>query len=275
MTANPRQLLEDYGLDPKKSLGQNFLHDPNALARIVEAAELPPDALVLEIGAGTGALTRVLAEQVGQVITIETDERLQSLLNEQLAGLENVQVYWEDFLKLDLESLVGQQDYYVVANLPYYITSKILRTLLDHPNRPKRMVLTVQREVADRILAREGEMSLLSVSVQFYGIPQMVMRLNPAVFWPRPDVESAVIRVEVSERPRVDVPDNQSFFAVVRAGFSQKRKQIKNSLGTGLQLKGGATTALLEKAGIDPRRRAETLSLEEWGRLSRALQKQA
>ncbi len=269
---SPKQLLEDFDIKPKKSLGQNFLHDPNALARIVESAELPADATVVEIGAGTGALTRVLAQTSQRVIAIETDERLRPVLSHTMNDLYNVEIHWGDFLKANLESLIGSGPFYVVANVPYYITSAILRKLLDRPHRPHRLVLTVQKEVAERILAEPGNMSILAVSVQFYGQPVLVTRLNPAVFWPRPDVESAVIRIDVYETPVVDVPDETTFFKIVRAGFSQKRKQLKNALAGGLGLKSSAARRLLETAEIDASRRAETLKLEEWARLSWAYQ---
>ena len=258
---------------PKKSLGQNFLHDPNAILRIVESAELPPDATVLEIGPGTGLLTSELALHAGRVIAVETDEGFQPILEKELAEYPNVEIIWADFLDVDLATLIGNDPYYVVANLPYYITSAILRKILDHSNRPERMILTVQREVADRIMEAPGNMSVLSVSVQFYGKPELITRLNPAVFWPRPDVESAVLKVEVYETPVVEVKDARNFFKVVRAGFSQKRKQLKNSLSSGLGIKNSVGKKLLEEAQIDPRRRAEKLSLEQWGALTRAYER--
>lgn len=267
---NPKELLDFYDIFPKKSLGQNFLHDPNAVMKIVESAELPADALVLEVGPGTGAMTLALCEVARHVIAIETDERLVMILGNVLSKHENVEIIHEDFLKTDLDGLVGDETYYVVANLPYYITSAILRKFLDHPNRPRRMVLTVQKEVADRIMEPPGDMSVLSVSVQFYGKPQIVSRLKPAAFYPRPDVDSAVLRIDVYDKPLIEVGDPHNFFKVVRAGFSQKRKQIKNPLSGGLQLNATQTADLLATARIDPKRRAETLSLEEWGALCRA-----
>jgi len=166
---------------------------------------------------------------------------------------------------------MGPKDFVVVANLPYYITSAILRHLLEPYRRPRRLVVTVQEEVADRLVALPGDMSLLAVSVQFYGKPQIATRLNPAVFWPRPDVGSAVVRIDTYDNPPVDVPDAKTFFRVVRAGFGQKRKQLKNSLGGGLGIKAKVAGEMLEQAGIDPTRRAETLSLEEWAALTRTV----
>lgn len=265
---NPRQVLEYHSIDPKKSLGQNFLHDPNALARIVEIAELPPAATVLEIGPGTGTLTSLLAPVAGRLYIVETDERLRRVLENELSGFKNVTFYWADFLEIDLPTLVGDNPYFVVANLPYYITSAILRKLLDHTNRPQRLVVTVQKEVAERVIAKPDDMGVLSVSVQFYGYPSIMMRLNPAVFWPRPDVESVVLRIDVYEKPLIEVPTIPLFFEVVRAGFGQKRKQLKNSLSNGLHISADNVQAILELAKIDGTRRAETLQLEEWGQLS-------
>src|SRR5262249_34673621 len=153
--------------------------------------------------------------------------------HQQLADFSNVQLVHGDILETNVQELVGNGPYTVVANLPYYITSAILRHLLDVPHKPQCMVLTIQQEVAERLIAKPGDMSLLTVSVQFYGKPTIVTRLNPATFWPRPDVASAVVRIDVYDQPPVDVPSEQLFFRVVRAGFGQKRKQLKNSIGAG------------------------------------------
>ncbi|MBE0691012.1 MAG: ribosomal RNA small subunit methyltransferase A, partial [Anaerolineae bacterium] len=263
-------LLEAYSLEPRKSLGQNFLHDPNVLEKVVASADVTADTTVLEIGAGTGALTEVLAAHAGRVITLELDRRMEPLLLDRLGIYDNVEIVFADVLKTDIVTLVGDEDYVVVANVPYYITSAILRHLLEAEKRPLCVVMTVQLEVAERIIAKPGAMSVLAVSVQYYTRPKIVMRLNPAVFYPRPDVTSAVIRLDTHPVPPVHVPDEASFFAVVRAGFSQKRKQLKNTLAAGLRLSNERVATLLDRAGIDPRRRAETLSLEEWAAVTRA-----
>jgi 16S rRNA (adenine1518-N6/adenine1519-N6)-dimethyltransferase len=268
---NPKILTEHYEVPPKKSLGQNFLHDPNALEKIVTLAELMPDDTVLEIGPGTGALTEVLAKKARHVICVEVDERLQPLLEDRLGIYDNVYLVFEDILKTDVLKLVGPKPFVVVANLPYYITSKILRHLLETYRRPKRLVLTLQHEVAERLIAKPDDMSLLTVSVQVFGKARIAMKLNPAVFWPRPDVESAVVVIDTYEKPIVDVPSMEAFFKVVNAGFSQKRKQLKNSLGGGLHMTHEEAAALLEQAGIDPRRRAETMNLDEWAALTRVI----
>lgn len=266
---NPKSLLERYGIQPKKSLGQNFLHDPGLLEKIVATAELTPADAVLEIGPGTGALTERLAAAAGRIVAVETDTRLRPVLAERLASWPHVAVVYADILTVDVPALMGPGPYSVVANLPYYITSAILRHLLEAPRRPRRLVLTVQQEVAERIMAAPGDLSLLAVSVQFFGQPRVVARIKPAAFWPRPDVDSAVLRVDIYDRPPVDVPDERAFFRVVRAGFGQKRKQLHNALSAGLGLDSAAAAALLTRAGIDARRRAETLTLAEWAALAR------
>jgi 16S rRNA (adenine1518-N6/adenine1519-N6)-dimethyltransferase len=267
---NPKTLLDAQSIEPKKSLGQNFLHDPNVLEKIVTSAEVQPTDTVLEIGPGTGALTEVLARHAGRVVAVELDQRLSPILNERLHDYPHVALHFGDILETDLDELLNTDDYLVVANVPYYITSAILRLLLERTPRPRRLVLTVQLEVAERLTAKAGDLSVLSISAQYYARARTVMKLNPAVFYPRPDVTSAVVRLDVYPQPLVAVPDDASFFEVVRAGFGQKRKQLKNAIGEGLRLSADAATELLERAGIDPRRRAETLSLEEWAALTRA-----
>ena len=266
---NPKILLDHHDIAPKKGLGQNFLHDPNALEKIVDTAELMPTDTVLEIGAGTGTLTEVLAQQARHVVSVEVDERLRPILEAQLAPYDNVVLVFEDILKVDVLHLIGPKDFVVVANVPYYITSAILRHLLERHRRPRRLVLTMQQEVAERIVAAPPEMSVLAVSVQFYGQPQIVTRLKPGAFWPRPDVDSAVLRIDTYDRPPVEVPDSKVFFRVVRAGFGQKRKQLRNALSGGLAITSAAAGDLLASAGIDPTRRAETLTLDEWAALAR------
>lgn len=268
---NPKYLLDTFNIDPKKSLGQNFLHDPQALEKIVATADIAPTDTVLEVGPGTGALTVHLAQSAARVIAVEIDDRLIPVLEKQLCDFSNVEILHADILKTDVQALVGDGDYVVVANLPYYITSAILRHLLELPHKPRRLVLTVQQEVAERLVAQPGDMSLLAVSVLFYGKPQIVTRLSPAAFWPRPDVTSAVVRIDVYDGPPVSVPSVDLFFKVVKAGFGQKRKQLRNAIGAGLGLSHPQAGALLEAAGVDPARRAETLTLPEWANLTRVI----
>jgi 16S rRNA (adenine1518-N6/adenine1519-N6)-dimethyltransferase len=268
---NPKYLMDTFGLEPKKSLGQNFLHDPHVLEKIVSTAALQPEDTVLEIGPGTGALTTHLAQSGAHVIAVEIDDRLLPILERQLGDFENVELIHGDILDMNIEALVGEEDFVVVANLPYYVTSAILQHILSAHRKPKRMVLTVQQEVAERIVAEPGDLSLLAISVQFYGTPRIASRLNPAVFWPRPDVSSAVLRIDLYDRPVVEVPSEADFFRVVKAGFGQKRKQLRNSLGAGLGLNNVEAGEILDVAGIDPTRRAETLRLEEWAAITRVV----
>jgi len=265
-----RKLLAQYGLEPKKGLGQNFLTDEGVLDKIVAAAELSPGDTVLEVGPGLGHLTRLLARRAGRVIAVELDGRLLPILRDQLAGYDNVELIQGDILELFLSSLLFplSSEYKVVANLPFYITSAVLRRFLTAEPSPVRMVVTVQREVAQRITARPGDMSLLAVGVQFYGRPRVVARIKAGAFYPRPEVNSAVVRIDRHLTPPVKVSDTEAFFAVVRAGFAQRRKQLRNSLAAGLRRPQAAIVAALKAAGVDPRRRPETLSLSEWAAIT-------
>lgn len=266
---DPRLLLRQFDIKPKKSLGQNFLVDEGAAARIVTAANLVPDDVVLEIGPGLGGLTRHLAANAARVVAVELDQRLIPVLEHTLAAYPNVELVHGDILQLDPASLLPPT-YKVVANIPYYITSALLRHLLEAEARPLLMVLTVQEEVARRIVAAPGDMSLLAVSVQFYGRPRIVTRLKAGAFYPRPKVDSAVVQIDLDPgtRPALGVTDVHLFFQLVQAGFSQRRKQLRNALVGGMGRSRAKVDAALAQAGIDPRRRAETLALEEWATLS-------
>ncbi len=275
---HPRQLLDRYGIAPKQSLGQNFLFDEGLLGRIADAADLAPDAEVLEIGPGLGALTRQLAQAAGRVVAVELDDRLLPILRYELEPFRNVEIVHGDILAFDPAAWFGTP-FVVVANVPYYITGAILRHLLEGRPRPRRIVMTVQREVADRLTARPPNMSLLAVSVQYYGRVRLVGAVKAGAFWPRPDVDSAVIRIDVDERflgrgegEKGRKEEEEAFFRVVRAGFGEKRKQLKNNLRR-LGLTDEAIAAALEAAGIDGRRRAETLEVGEWESLVETLNK--
>lgn len=268
------EVLRRHGLRLKKGLGQNFLADPVHLDRIVDAAQLAPADQVLEIGPGVGTLTARLAQRAGQVVAVELDSALLPVLAETLAGCSNVTVVQGDILALDPSALMGGQPFKVVANLPYYITSAAIRHLLTTAAPPDLVVLTVQREVAERIVARPPEMSLLAVSVQFYAEPQMIARIPAGAFIPPPKVDSAILRLRRWPAPPVAVPSEEDFFQVVRAGFGQRRKQLRNSLGSGLGIGGDEAGRLLAAAGVDPARRAETLALAEWAAIASARQGQ-
>ncbi len=269
MSASPKTLLDSYDIFPKKSLGQNFMHDPQALEKIVACAELSPGDAVVEVGAGAGALTEKLAERARDVYAIEIDKRLQPLLEARFDDVPNVFLMFNDILKTDIRALVGNQDFIVVANVPYYISSAILWHFLESDHAPLRMVLTMQHEVAERIIAKDDSMNLLAVALQFYGKPRIVGKLSPAVFWPRPNINSAIVQIETHASAPIQVPSPSAFFRVVKAGFSLKRKQLKNALASGLHIKAAMATQLLQAADIDPKRRAETLTLQEWARLCR------
>ncbi len=267
-----RDLLTRFRLRPRKSLGQNFLIDDAALDRIVSAAEITSGDWVLEIGPGLGTLTRRLAQNAGRVVAVEIDRNLIPALRFALAAHANVTLIHGDILQIDPASLFsGPPSYKVVANLPYYVTSAVIRHLLEATPRPSRLILTMQLEVAQRLIAAPGDLSLLAVSVQFYGKPSIVARVKAGSFYPMPQVDSAVVRIDAHDRPPVDVRDVEQFFAVAKAGFGQKRKQLHNALKAGLPLSPETIGAALGRAHIDPRRRAETLSLQEWAILANAL----
>ncbi len=257
-------LLRQYGLRPDKRLGQNFLIDDASLQRVTAAADISPEDTVLEIGAGLGSLTRNLATQAQHVFAVEIDSRLVPPLKQVLSPYPNVKLIEGDILSLDLEEILPGPGYLVVANIPYNITSALIRYLLEASLLPKRLILTVQREVAERICAAPGEMSLLTLSVQVYGQPRVMARIPAGAFYPAPQVDSAVVRVDVFPNPFIPAPLLDDFFTLAKAGFSQKRKTLRNALSGGLGLPPAEIATFLLKCGIDPKRRSETLSLEEW-----------
>lgn len=265
---NAPALLREYGLQPKKSLGQNFLIDPSGLDKVMQAAGLSPEDTVLEIGAGLGSLTVLLAQTVRRVIAVEIDRGLIAPLTEAVSEYDNVQIVEGDILKIPPEELNLGEAYLVVANIPYYISSAIIRRLLETQNRPARIVLTVQQEVAERICAKDGKFSLLALSVQVFGVPRIQARIAAGCFYPAPDVDSAVLSITLYPQPLIATEELDTFFRLARAGFSQKRKTLRNTLSAGLGLPAVQAESLLAAAGIDPRRRAETLSIAEWGRLT-------
>jgi len=267
---NAPALLREYGLQPKKSLGQNFLIDPSGLDKVMQAAGLSPEDTVLEIGAGLGSLTVLLAQTVRRVIAVEIDRGLIAPLTEAVSEYDNVQIVEGDILKIPPEELNLGEAYLVVANIPYYISSAIIRRLLETQNRPARIVLTVQQEVAERICAKDGKFSLLALSVQVFGVPRIQARIAAGCFYPAPDVDSAVLSITLYPQPLIATEELDTFFRLARAGFSQKRKTLRNTLSAGLGLPAVQAESLLTAAGIDPRRRAETLSIAEWGRLTDA-----
>ena len=265
---NPITLLKEHNLVPKKDLGQNFLVDGNILTRMVALAEITENSTVLEIGAGLGSLTFFLAQAAKQVTAVEVDEDLLPIAEKILAGFSNVTLIAEDILAIDLHTLHLPDGYTVVANIPYYITSAIIRKLLTASEKPTRMVLTMQEEVAERICAQPGKLSLLALSVQVFGTPEMLMKIPAGAFYPAPTVDSVTLRINLFPDPAIPQEKLDIFFRLIKAGFSQKRKMLRNTLSSGLHLPHDQVETLLEQAGIDPQRRAQTLSIDEWGKVT-------
>jgi len=268
-------VLRQFGFKPKKSLGQHFLVDEAVLEHILSAAELGPGDIVVEVGPGLGILTEGLAKRRARIIAVELDSKLVALLKKRLAAFPDVKIVHADILKVTSQRLLQNnlsaselvRGYKVIANLPYYITSPVLRHFLEGESRPSAMVVMVQKEVGEAIAATPGKMSLLSVKTQFYSKPAIISYVPAASFYPPPKVDSVILRMDVYSRPPIEVSDVAGFFDIVMHGFSAPRKQLRNSLAHSLGMPPGQVASLLEKAGIEAKRRAETLSLEEWRKL--------
>ncbi len=260
----------------KKRYGQHFLSDTNILNRIVEAAEITPGETVLEIGPGLGALTAVLAERAERVVAIEVDADLIDGLRERFAATPHVTIVEGDVLDMSPEEVLGlpadsrnHDPYVVVANLPYNIAAPVLRRFLEAAVPPRRLVVMVQLEVAESIVAKPPRMTLLGTATQLYGDARIVMKVAPGAFSPPPKVESAVVRIDVSPQPKADVPID-AFFRIVRGGFGNPRKQLRNSLSFGLHVKQEIVDQVMALAGVDVMLRAQALSLDDWAALTRA-----
>lgn len=276
-----KEILKKYGFSFKKSLGQNFLIDPNILRNITESAGLTKETGSIEIGPGIGALTEHLARSSKKVLAFEIDQRLLPILEDTLSPYDNVKVVHQDILKADVQGLIETEfkdikDIMVVANLPYYVTTPIITQLLTKRLPLRGIVVMLQKEVADRISAKPGtkEYGSLSIAIQYYTKAETVMVVPKTVFMPQPNVDSAVIRLTLHGEPIVDVDDEEFFFQVTRASFAQRRKTLLNNLTSQLPNGKGAKEEILEalgQIGIDPGRRGETLSIEEFAALSNAL----
>ncbi|MHC0039252.1 16S rRNA (adenine(1518)-N(6)/adenine(1519)-N(6))-dimethyltransferase RsmA [Pseudoneobacillus sp. C159] len=276
-----KAILEKYGFSFKKSLGQNFLIDTNILKRIVDHANLSPQSGAIEIGPGIGALTEQLAKNCQKVVAFEIDQRLLPILADTLSPYPHVKVIHQDILKADVLSMMneeffGIEDVMVVANLPYYVTTPIIMKLLEDRLPIRGIVCMLQKEVADRISASPGtkDYGSLSIAVQYYTEAETVMIVPKTVFVPQPNVDSAVIRLTKRQTPLVQVKDEAFFFQVTRASFAQRRKTLFNNLQHGLnngKEKKELILTVLEQVQIDPQRRGETLSIEEFAHLSDAL----
>lgn len=277
-----KEIVEKYNFQFKKSLGQNFLVDLNILRKIVDAAQLTSDKAALEIGPGIGSLTEQLAKVAGKVLAVEIDRRLLPILADTLSPYPHVEIVHGDVLEMDMKQLIDThfapgQKISVVANLPYYVTSAILMKLLEEKLPLENIVVMIQKEVAERIAAAPGSKAYgsLSIVAQFYAETEMVAIVPRGVFIPQPNVDSAVLRLKIREKPPVELVNEKDFFRLIRISFSQRRKTLSNNLLHGLFSKEEKAhmLSLLEEAGIDPIRRAETLSIQEFARLSNVISK--
>lgn len=248
--------LKKYNIKPSKRLGQNFLIEENVLGKIIESAELSKNDIILEIGPGLGVLTIELAKRVKKVIAIEKDKRFCDILKENLKDYKNAEIINADILKIFNKFSIS--DYKLVANLPYYITSPVIRLFLEAEQKPEMMILMVQKEVAQRIIAKPPKMSILSIAVQFYAEAKIIDYISKNCFYPQPKVDSAIIKIVPKQIPKINT---EKFFALVRAGFSAKRKMLKNNL----------PEIDFDQIGLNPRVRAENLSINDWLKLFHSL----
>ncbi len=263
-------LLRQFHLHARKGLGQHFLVDSTVLEASVIAAELAPDDTVVEVGPGLGVLTEELAKSAKHVIAVEVDSQIASLLEKRFISFSNITIINADVLKIDLDHELSGAKYKVVANLPYYAAAPIIRSFLEADTKPSRMVIMLQKEVGDNIVAAHGKMGILSVSVQLYGNPTIVRYVPANCFYPSPKVDSAIVRIDVYPSPASAV-ETKEFFRIVKAGFSAPRKQLRNSLAKGLSINPHDAEVFLDLSGISSKRRAETLSLDEWSKLCQSI----
>jgi 16S rRNA (adenine1518-N6/adenine1519-N6)-dimethyltransferase len=248
-------------------LGQNFLNDPAIVEKIVRLANISPDDFVLEVGPGNGILTEELLKQAKKIICVEVDKKLAPTLEEKFKNQTTFNLVVADILKTDLCSLTNNQPYRVIANIPYYITSKIIRLFLETPCQPKELILMIQKEVAERIVARPGEMSILSNSVQYYAQAEILFLVPREKFTPPPEVDSAVIKITPKTNFDPNNPENKAFFKLVRAGFSAKRKTLLNNLSNSLRLDKQSIETTLLSLNLKATVRAQELSVENWKEL--------
>ncbi|MBD3208710.1 MAG: ribosomal RNA small subunit methyltransferase A [Candidatus Nealsonbacteria bacterium] len=270
-----KKVLKKHKVHPKKILGQNFLVDKNILEKIAKVTDVSSKETLLEIGAGIGNLTFRLAQEAKKVIAVEKDEKLSRILKQlsQELGIKNVEVITQDVLETKIGSLLSKTNK-VVGNIPYYVTGRLLRILLEKKETlPDKIVLTVQKEVAERVCAEPPEMSLLAVSVQFYGKPEIVAAVPKRCFWPAPKVDSAIIKIvpkksSIKKLPSIFI---KKFFKIVRAGFSHPRKQLVNNLSSGLNIEKAVVSKILLKNNVNPTDRAEALGPKDWQKLAKSI----
>jgi len=266
-----KSLLKKHYVQPSKGLGQNFLVGREIIKRVIEAADLKPADTVLEIGPGLGTLTLELAGKTKKIIAVEKDPKMVGILKETLKAFENVEIIQGDILKIEnRRSKIG--DYKIVANLPFFLTAPLIRKFLESKNQPKEMILLVQKEVGQRICAKPPDMNLLAVSVQIYAEAKIINYVSKKSFWPQPKVDSAIIKIVPLEMKtcdhRISLQKRNLFFKIVKAGFSQPRKQLLNNLSKKLGIEKERIKIWLSENNIQPSQRAETLTVEDWIKLT-------
>ncbi len=259
-----KKLMRTYGAWPNKDLGQHFLTDKSVLAKMVETTGLSKNDIVVEVGPGLGIMTRELAKRAKKVYAVEIDPKIAEILSTTCIKYPNIKIVRGDIRDF---SPKGIGKYKVAANLPYYITSHVIKKFLEEKHKPATITVLIQREVAERICAKPGRMSILSVAVQFYGMPEIVELVSPMAFFPSPKVYSAILKIKVFKEPLFEDINARVFFRLVRAGFGEKRKMLSNSMSGGLGIDKDIAEKLLKGAGVEPMLRAERLSLDDWRRI--------
>lgn len=273
-----KDILDKYGFKFSKKLGQNFLIDGNIINKIADAAKLDENSGVIEIGPGFGTLTQELCKKAKKVVAIEVDKSLEKVHKETL-NYENIKIIYDDFMKVDVVKLIDEEfigmDVKIVANLPYYITTPIIMKILEERYKISKIVVMVQKEVAQRLNSKPGskEYGAITLAVQYRADTNIALMVPNTVFMPRPKVDSAVIEFNILSKPRIEVTDEKMLFALVKASFGQRRKTILNGISNNMKLSKDLVKEVLEKSGIDPGIRGETLSLQEFGRISDEMSK--
>ena len=265
-----KEILKQHDLWAKKGLGQNFLVDEKVLDKIVKAADLKPSDNVIEVGPGTGFLTEKLLDRVKHVTSVELDRGMIGILEDRFKGVKNLDLVNADILKYDMSHgarVTAHDKYKVVANIPYYITSPLIKHFLQSKNRPIVMVLLVQKEVAEKVCGKTGK-SVITIETGVFGEPKIVGNIKAGSFYPRPKVDSAILKIEVYKKPLVPEGQIEDFLKIVKAGFSQKRKKLSNSLASVLKIKTSEVISALQKTNITLNARAEELEIGDWGKLA-------
>lgn len=267
---SPKTILQEHDIYPSKHLGQNFLVDEEALQELLRAAELSADDTVLEVGGGVGTVTRQVAERVAHVVTVEKDKRLVPIFREQTKEFNNIEIIEGDILNVSKSYKLKAKSYKLLGTPPYYLTARLFRTFLEEASqRPALIALIIQKEVAQKICAEPPDMSLLALSVQLFGEPKIVREVSQNAFWPQPEVDSSLLVVRVYAKPRIEKNHIKIFFRLAKITFAHPRQQLQKTLSKGLHIPREQILAKLAEASIEPRRRPETLSIEEWKKLLR------